>query len=192
MEDGASNLVSITISDSDILVADQENERIVILKKDGDNWVESDSVFVHGYDLGPIHAGDFTSDGVDDILAIGDSGFAIIQLAGDRVSLNEIQSWRTENDRRVQHELAVGDVNGDGYSDMVSLDAGEQMLEIFTFTESGNMLYATGFKIYESKIFSGGEPREWQPSQAIIADLTNDGAKDVLLLSHDRLLLYPQ
>ncbi len=192
MEDGASNLVSITISDSDILVADQENERIVILKKDGDNWVESDSVFVHGYDLGPIHAGDFTSDGVDDILAIGDSGFAIIQLAGDRVSLNEIQSWRTENDRRVQHELAVGDVNGDGYSDMVSLDAGEQMLEIFTFTESGNMLYATGFKIYESKIFSGSEPREWQPSQAIIADLTNDGAKDVLLLSHDRLLLYPQ
>jgi hypothetical protein len=192
MEDGASNLVSIAISDDDILVADKENERIVILAKDGESWLETDSIFVHGYDLGPIHAGDFTSDGVNDILAIGDSGFAIIQLAGDRISLNELQSWRTENDRRVQHELAVGDVNGDGYSDMVSLDAGEQMLEIFTFTENGSMLYATGFKIYETKIFSGGEPREWQPSQAIITDLTNDSDNDVLLLSHDRLLLYRQ
>ncbi len=113
-------------------------------------------------------------------------------MEGDRISLNEIQSWRTDSDRRVQHELAVGDVNGDGYSDMVSLDAGEQMLEIFTFAESGTMLYATGFKIYETKIFSGGEPREWQPSQAVITDVTNDGKNDVLLLSHDRVLLYRQ
>ncbi len=192
MEDGASSLVSMTISDNVILVADKENERIVLVKKTDDTWEESDSIFVHGYDLGPIHANDFTGDGVDDILAIGDSGFAIIQLAGTRISLNEIQSWRTDNDRRMQHELAVGDVNGDGYADMVSLDAGEQMLEIFSFAKSGKMLYATGFKIFESKIFSGGETREWQPSQIIITDLTNDNNNDILLLSHDRLLLYRQ
>jgi len=191
MEDGASNLVSLTISDNDILVADKENERVVIVTKVDDVWKESDSIFVHGYTLGPIHADDFTGDGINDILSIGDSGFAIIQLAGTRISLNETQSWRTENDMRMQHELAVGDVNGDGYSDMVSLDAGEQMLEIFSFTENGKMLYATSFKIYESKIFSG-ESREWQPSQVIITDLTNDNNNDVLLLSHDRLLLYRQ
>ena len=192
MEDGASKLVSIAISDDDILVADKENERIIVLSRESTQWTEGDSIYVHGYNLGPIYAGDFTGDSISDILAIGDSGFAIIQLSGDRISLNEVQSWRTDNDRRVQHELAVGDVNGDGYSDMISLDAGEQMLEIFTFTESGKILYATGFKIYETKIFSGGEPRERQPSQAIIADLTNDGKNDVLLLSHDRLLLYRQ
>ncbi len=193
MEDGSSNLVSLAISNKEILVADKENERIIIVKQNNEgNWNESDSIFVHGYDLGPIFAEDFTGDGVNDILAIGDSGFAIIQLSGERISLNETQSWRTDNDRRVQHELAVGDVNGDQYSDMVSLDAGEQMLEIFTFTESGNMLYATGFKIYETRIFSGGEPREWEPSQVIITDLTNDDKNDVLLLSHDRLLLYRQ
>ena len=192
MEDGESNLVSLAISGNDMLVADRENERLVRIVNDGEDWKESESIFVHGYDLGPIYANDFTGDEVDDILAIGDSGFAIIQLEGERISLNEVQSWRTDNDRRVQHELAVGDVNGDGYSDMVSLDAGEQMLEIFTFTQGGTMLYATGFKIYETKIFSGGEPREWQPSQAIITDVTNDGNNDVLLLSHDRVLLYRQ
>jgi len=54
------------------------------------------------------------------------------------------------------------------------------------------MLYATGFKIFESRIFSGGEPREFQPSQIIITDLTGDNQNDVLLLSHDRLILYRQ
>jgi hypothetical protein len=135
---------------------------------------------------------DFTGDGTPDIIAISNSGFAIIQIAGERIALHELQSWRSDNERRVQHELAIGDVNADGYSDMVSLDAGEQMLEIFTFSQDGKMLYATGFKIYESMIFSGGEPREWQPSQVIITDLTNDDKNDVLLLSHDRLILYKQ
>ena len=193
LEDGASNLVSITQSGKIIYVADKENERIVLIQDENkDGWAEADSIFVHGFDLGPVYSGDFTGDNVNDIVAISDAGFAIIQIEGDRIALHEIQSWRSENERRVQHELAVGDVNADGYSDMVSLDAGEQMLEIFTFSEAAKMLYVTGFKIFESRIFSSGEPREWQPSQVIITDLSHDGKKDVLLLSHDRLILYKQ
>ena len=168
------------------------NESSSLRKTVKANGMNRIACFVRGYTLGQIYAGDFTGDDVNDILAIGKSEFAIIQLGGERIALEEMQSWRTDNDRRVQHELAVGDVNSDGYTDMVSLDAGEQMLEIFTFSESGHMFYATGFKIYETRIFSGGEPREWQPSQVIISDLTNDGKNDVLLLSHDRLLLYQQ
>ncbi|MBC8201088.1 MAG: VCBS repeat-containing protein [Planctomycetes bacterium] len=193
VEDGSSELVSITLSNNELLVADKENERIIVIAQDDKGqWNESDSLFVRGYTLGQIYAGDFTGDDVNDILAVGNSGFAIIQLAGERIALDETQSWRTDNDRRVQHELAIGDVNSDGYSDMVALDAGEQMLELFTFTESGKMLYATGFKIFETRIFSGGESREWEPSQVIICDLTNDGKNDVVLLSHDRVLLYRQ
>jgi len=194
LEDGASNLISIAKSGTNILVADEENERIVLIEhQDKTNqWHESDSLFVHGYSLGPIYTGDFTGDGVIDIISIGDAGFAIIQISGSRISLNEVQSWRSDNDRRVQHELATGDINADGFIDMVSLDAGEQMFEIFSFTKAGRMLYAMGFKIFESKIFSGGEPREWQPSQVIIKDFTDDDLNDVLLLTHDRLLLYTQ
>jgi len=193
LEDGASNLVSIAKTETEFFVADKENERIVLIKNsDEGNWEEGDSIFIHGYDLGPMYSGDFTGDGESDILAISDAGFAIIQINGNRIALNEVQSWRSDNDRRVQHELAVGDVNADGYSDMVSLDAGEQMLEIFTFSQNEKMLYATAFKIFESRIFSGGEPREWQPTQIIITDLTNDSFNDILLLSHDRLILYKQ
>jgi len=193
LEDGSSDLISIAMSGDKFYVADKENERIVSIERNDKNeWVETDSLFVHGYKFGAIYSEDFTGDGERDIIAISNSGFAIIQVSGDRITLNELQSWRSDNERRVQHELAVGDVNADGYSDMVSLDAGEQMLEIFTFSQDEKMLYATGFKIYESRIFSGGEPREWQPSQVIIGDFTNDSLNDVLLLSHDRLILYKQ
>ena len=48
------------------------------------------------------------------------------------------------------------------------------------------------FKIFESKIFSGGEPREYEPREVLIADVTGDGAEDLVLVAHDRILLYPQ
>ncbi len=193
IQDGESDLISIASSHGVIYVADKENERIIRLVPDQDGvWGESDSLFVHGYKLGPMYIGDFTSDGVEDILAIGAAGFAVIQVSGNRIALNETASWRSEHDHRVQHEIAIGDVNSDGFTDLITLDAGEQMLEIHTFSELSKLIYATAFKIFESKIFSGGASREWEPSQVIITDLTNDGHADILLLSHDRLLLYPQ
>jgi hypothetical protein len=83
-------------------------------------------------------------------------------------------------------------VNSDGFTDLVSLDAGEQMCEIFTFTQAMRFLYVTGFNVFESKLFSGGEPREYEPSECIITDITGDNANDIILLSHDRVLIYPQ
>ena len=83
-------------------------------------------------------------------------------------------------------------MNGDGFVDIVSLDAGEQMCEILTLSEQSKLLYATGFKVFESKLFTGGEQEEQEPSQAVIADVTGDGAADLLLLAHDRVLIYPQ
>jgi len=88
--------------------------------------------------------------------------------------------------------LAVGDVNADGYGDMVALDAGEQMMELFTFDGEGDMLHATGFQIYESNLFHGGESREYQPRQIAIADVTGDGGHDIVMLIHDRIIVYQQ
>jgi hypothetical protein len=155
-------------------------------------WGELESIAVRGFKFTSIFAGAFSGDGQENILAAGDDGFAVIRLAGERVTLNELATWRTDQERRLQHELTPGDVNGDGFLDLVSLDAGEQMCEFFTFSETGKLMYVTGFKVFESKLFSGGEAREFQPSEALIADLTGDGADDLILLAHDRVLIYPQ
>ena len=139
-----------------------------------------------------MHAGAFSGDGHGNILAVAIDGFGVVRLSGDRLALHEVASWRTDEDCRRQHELVTGDLNGDGFHDIVSLDAGEQMCEIFTISESRRLVYVTGFQVFESKVFSGGEAREWEPSEAIIADITADDADDLLLLAHDRVLIYPQ
>ncbi|MBL9141939.1 MAG: hypothetical protein JNK53_08745, partial [Phycisphaerae bacterium] len=76
--------------------------------------------------------------------------------------------------------------------DAVVLDGGEQMAQILTFSQAERLLYALGFKVFETRLFSGGDRREFEPSMGVIKDVTGDGLDDLLLLAHDRVLLYPQ
>jgi hypothetical protein len=72
------------------------------------------------------------------------------------------------------------------------LDAKEQMCQVLTFSAARKLLPATEFKVFESRLFTRGEAREMEPSQAIIADVTGDGKDDLVLVVHDRVLIYPQ
>ena len=195
--DSASRLVSLAILGDRIVAADEANGRLIIMARDGAasparSWHETESIDVHQLAFNSIYAGSFAGNEQESILAVGDDGFAVIRLTGQRPALREVAAWRTDEDGRLQHELASGDINGDGFTDLVSLDAGEQMCEIFTLSASGKLLYAAGFQVFESKIFSGGGSREYQPSEVHIADVTGDGANDLILLAHDRILIYPQ
>ncbi|MEM7229005.1 MAG: VCBS repeat-containing protein [Planctomycetota bacterium] len=194
-KDSSSKLVALATVDGNIYAADDENDRLVVFTSDSgavEDWDEREAVGVTGFSFNAIHAGAFSGDREANILAVGDAGFSVIRLAGERYVLEDTNVWRTDDDRRLQHELQAGDLNNDGFMDLVSLDAGEQMCELFTFSESGTMLYATGFKVFESRLFTGGEGREYEPSQTVIADVTGDGAADLILLAHDRVLIYPQ
>jgi len=126
------------------------------------------------------------------VLLVGDDGFAVARLDGGRLALEDVASHRPDRLQQVDHELIAGDVNGDGFVDLVTLDAGEQSLGILSFSEAGRLVPMTRFKVFETRLFQAGEPREFEPSMGLVGDLTGDGAPDLILLCHDRVLLYPQ
>jgi len=66
------------------------------------------------------------------------------------------------------------------------------MCQVFTLSASRKLHMATEFKVFESRLFSGGDSRQFEPSAAILEDLTGDGLTDITLQVHDRYLLMPQ
>ena len=191
-DDPSAELVAVTPLGDELVASDGAGDRLLIFRQDEDgDWSQSASLRTRGLTPGPLATGQF-QDGEPGVLTVGEDGFALIPLAGTRRTLKEADSWKSSLDGHVPHELAIGDVNADGHADMVALDAGEQMMELFTFDPDGDLLHATGFQIYESRLFQGGESREYQPRQIAIGDVTGDGADDVVLLVHDRIVVYPQ
>ena len=192
-DDPDSDLVAVAPLGDRLVAADKSEDRLLVFEpsEDGERWQQSETLRIRGFTPGPLATGRFSGD-VPGILTVGEDGFAIIPLGGQRRVLREVGTWKSSLKGHVPHELAIGDINADGYGDMVALDAGEQMMELFTFDSGGEMLHATGFQIYESQLFHGGEGREFQPRQIAIADVSGDGRHDIVMLIHDRIVVYVQ
>jgi hypothetical protein len=176
-----------------IVGSDKANSRLLMFaRNDAGRWALREKVRVAGFTPGPVRTGEFTGDGHRSVISYSDDAFAIVRLGGNRQGLTPIAAWRSESENRLSHTMACGDVNGDGYTDAVVLDARDQMCQILTFSASRKVMLATEFKVFESRLFERGDTRELQPSDALIAEATGDGAPDLLLLVHDRVIVYPQ
>ena len=176
-----------------IVASDEKNNRLVLMSRGEDGaWGVTGSLLMTGFDLGAIRAGALLGDDEPNIMALSDSSFAVVRLSGERVTLDEFAAYRSDEDDRLEHEMEVGDINADGYTDLIVLDAKEQMCQVFTLSASRKLYLATEFKVYESRLFNRGESREFEPSAAILDDLTGDGKTDLILEVHDRYIVYPQ
>lgn len=187
-----SKLVSLAVFPDRVVAADRANNRLVAFEREGDRWLQAGSVDLEGFRVRSIEAGAFSGDDGEDVLVAADDGFAVVRLSGGSPTLREVGSWRPEDPRSLHHDLVSGDLNGDGFTDLAIANAGRQSLDLASFAEDGSLLYATGFPIFETKIFSAGEVREFEPRQMLVGDVTGDGLADLILLCHDRVLVYPQ
>ncbi|MCA9297619.1 MAG: VCBS repeat-containing protein, partial [Phycisphaerales bacterium] len=137
------SLVALAVQDRALVAMDVGNERLVRVERDGQGiWRESRSVRVPGFVPAEIHAGVFGG-----ILGVASDSFAVMSLEGEGMTLDEVAVHRSESESRFEHFITSGDVNGDGYTDLVVLDAREQMCTILTCSSSRRLLHATEFKV---------------------------------------------
>ncbi len=173
-----------------VVASDKGNSRLVFI--DPAKGEVSRRLRLSGFSPTAIFAGAFGGDGQPGVLGLSDAAFALTRLAGERIKLEQFAAYRSDSRDRSEYDLEFGDVNGDGFLDAVTLDGGEQMCSVLTFSAKRRVQLATEFEIFESQIFSGGDQRETEPRDLIITDATGDGKADLVTLIHDRVIVYPQ
>jgi hypothetical protein len=146
--------------------------------------------------LGPIEfqgmaVADLDGDGRDDLLIAGTDRFAVMITGRKGQRFKPIASYESSRTESHLGDLIAGDLNGDGKPDVVLTDTGDHSVEIVTYSGKPELNRAVTFKVFERKSFRGGGD-SMEPRDLNLGDVDGDGRTDLVLLVHDRLLVYRQ
>jgi hypothetical protein len=136
--------------------------------------------------------GDLNGDGKSDLILNAGTKFGVLYAGQSDPELKETASYESPRKDVFLMDLVAGDVNHDGHPEVCVLDTNARLVEIVAYRAEQGLLPGINFKIFEEKSFQGPTRAGTQPREAVIADVTGDGRPDLILLCHDRVLIYPQ
>jgi hypothetical protein len=117
---------------------------------------------------------------------------AWLQLDGKVWEFSELDGYETPIKDGFLHDVVSGDLNGDERKDLVFLETSKSYLDLVTFEKPNNLVPANRWQVFEERTFRSRRNELPEPREALIVDLTGDGKNDLVVVVHDRVLLYPQ
>jgi hypothetical protein len=146
--------------------------------------------------IGPIdfrgaHVADFDGDGKPDLLLAGTDKFGVVLTGRKGQRLKSIAGYESNRREATLGDLIVGDLNSDGRPDIVLSDVGEHFVEIVAVTRPVELDRGLSFKIFDQKSFRDRDSLV-EPRDLALGDVDGDSRTDLILIVHDRVLVYRQ
>ena len=179
---------------AEIALVDAGVKKLRVLRRGETGYSQWKEIDIGDFPFKALKVADFNGDKRDDLLLFGADKFAVLYAGAAAPALKELASFESQLEKIYPTDVLAGDVNGDGKTDLVLTDTRSHFIEVLQYRADSGLKHALYFRVFEQKSFrnedeAGGDS---EPREAQIADVTGDGLPDLLLLIHDRLLLYPQ
>jgi hypothetical protein len=126
------------------------------------------------------------------VALLGLNAAAWLPLQGEVWELAELDGYETPIRDGHLNDVVSGDLDNDGRKDLVFLETARNYLDLVMFDANHKLVPANRWQVFEERTFRGRRSDLPEPREALVADLTGDGKNDLVVLVHDRILLYPQ
>jgi hypothetical protein len=123
---------------------------------------------------------------------LGKDAVGWMPLEGKIWEFTGLDSYETPIKDGYLHDVVSGDLDNDGRKDLVFLETGKNYLDLVTFDANRKLVPANRWQVFEERTFRSRRSDLPEPREAIVADVTGDGKNDLIIVVHDRILVYPQ
>jgi hypothetical protein len=130
--------------------------------------------------------------GAASVVFTGQNSVAWLPLAGNVWELTKLDDYDTPIKDGFLNDVIAGDLNGSGRKQLVFMETSKNYLDLVNFDARRKLVPGDRWQVFEQHTFRGRDNAMPEPREAVVADVTGDGKNDLIVLVHDRILVYPQ
>lgn len=164
---------------------------LIFARKDKQPYAVQQTMPAGQFDLRTMLAGPLGPGGGLALLLSDPRKLAVFPADTVGQTLVETHSYESPIKDAFLTDTVIGDVNHDGIRDVIVVESRKANLEVLTTLPDGGLVRVTSFQVFQGKRFSDEPERGGDPREVLIGDVTGDRVDDIVLIAHDRVIVYP-
>ncbi|MGH7980258.1 MAG: FG-GAP repeat domain-containing protein, partial [Limisphaerales bacterium] len=126
------------------------------------------------------------------IAFLGQNTVGWMPLAGDNWKFVALDGYDTPIKDGYLNDVTAGDLENNGRKQLVFLETAKNYLDLVRFTPRHKLKPLERWRVFEEHTFRNSTDSLPEPREALVTDVTGDGKNDLVVVVHDRILVYPQ
>ena len=190
---GATTVVNGTNAVASIFLLDAEHKQLTLCERDAAGvWQVVKNVELPVADFGGISTVKLGGTNTQSVAFLGQNAVAWLPLAGDQWQLKELDGYDTPIKDGFLNDVVAGDINGDRRKELIFMETAKNYLDVVLFDTHHKFVPGDRWPVFEQHTFRNRENAIPEPREALVSDVTGDKKNDLIVLVHDRILVYPQ
>ena len=175
-----------------LFLLDAERKSLTVCERNTNGvWQIARNVLLPFTEFSEIHPLALGAKQPNSIAFSGLNAAAWMSLKGDIWDLVEMDGYETPIKDGQLHDVVTGDLNQDGRKDLVFLETAKNYLDLVIY-KNRQLIPATRWQVFEERTYRGRRSDAAEPREALVVDVTGDGKNDLVVIVHDRVIIYPQ
>jgi hypothetical protein len=176
-----------------IFLLDAEHKQLTLCERDSAGvWQAVHNVPLPVADFGALTAVKLGGANVQSVGFLGQNAVAWLPLSGPVWTLKALDGYDTPIKNGYLNDVVAGDVNGDGRKELIFMESAKNYLDVVLFDPQHKLVPGDRWPVFEQHTFRARENALPEPREALVVDVTGDKKNDLIVLVHDRILVYPQ
>jgi len=190
---GATAVVNGANTVPSLFLLDAEHKQLTLCERDTNGvWRVTRNVELPVSDFKGLQTVALGGKNVQSVAFLGQNEVAWMPLAGDVWEFTTLDGYDTPIKDGFLNDVIAGDLTGTGRKDLVFLEIAKNNLDLVRFDSNHKLVPGERWQVFESHTFRGAANALPEPREALVADVTGDKKNDLVVLVHDRILVYPQ
>jgi hypothetical protein len=190
---GAAAVPNGTNRIASLFLLDAERKALTLCERDSAGvWQVARNLALPVSDFTSLQAVALGATRLNSVAFMSLNSVAWMAFAGDVWEFAELDGYETPIKDGFLNDVVSGDLNNDGRKDLVFLETAKNYLDIVTFEPPHQLAPSSRWQVFEERTFRGRRSDLPEPREALVTDVTGDGKNDLVVLVHDRILVYPQ